>query len=335
MLVRCRKLWDPCLGARSSPSSRFVACGETIATDPGSASGKDAGAGEAGDEHGRDAGEPISTDRGTFAIENEPGPAHLITDGVSLVWSTSEGAVRRCVIADCKPFDVAREQAPIAALAWDGAEPLWAVGADIRRVGTAGPETLAHDDASEIVAFVHAGATSTWTTRSGIAYRLDDGSGWGSRDVPGARGIVGASASQVLFAASGGIYRAGRTLPSDPFVWAAREDVAALATDGAAVFFATGGASGELFSAEAASGTPSPDVKMAGGLHGVVALAVDATSVWAITTSDGAVIRIPRDGGAPAPIASGLLGPRDIAVADGWVFVAETGASRIAWFAKE
>ena len=59
----------------------------------------------------------------------------------------------------------------------------------------------------------------------------------------------------------------------------------------------------------------------------VVGLAVDATHVYWVDGNGGTVSRVPKGGGTPATIASGLDGPRQVAVRGELAFVTVEGAS--------
>jgi hypothetical protein len=105
----------------------------------------------------------------------------------------------------------------------------------------------------------------------------------------------------------------------------------ALALDTELVYYASpeDGGSVRALSRAALVGAPAAPHLLASKVGIATRLAATKHSVWMTSTTTGAVTRIPRTGGAPVTVASGLALPTGIASADGYVYVTCAGDGRI------
>lgn len=105
----------------------------------------------------------------------------------------------------------------------------------------------------------------------------------------------------------------------------------ALALDSELVYYASpaDGGSVRALSRAALVGAPAAPHLLASKVGIATRLAATKHSVWMTSTTTGAVTRIPRAGGAPVTVASGLALPTGIASAGGYVYVACAGDGRI------
>jgi hypothetical protein len=218
-------------------------------------------------------------------------------DSTNVYWtdlgtSSGNGAILQTPIAGGEIITLAFGQAQPIAIAVDEAQVFWIASDDVLAVPIGGGQlTTIATDPLHPAALVDDGTNLYWLDSGNGA----DGAliGWSPASGTATTLAAALSKSQAL------------TFDTDTLYWAT------FASDGA------------IESLPKAGGAMA--ATLASGLGGILALAVDATSVYSTNHFDGTITRTPKTGGLPITLASGFTGLSGLAVDATDLYWTDTG----------
>jgi hypothetical protein len=230
-----------------------------------------------------------------------PNPFAITVDSTNVYWtdlgtSSGNGAILQTPIAGGEIITLAFGQAQPIAIAVDEAQVFWIASDDVLAVPIGGGQlTTIATDPLHPAALVDDGTNLYWLDSGNGA----DGAliGWSPASGTATTLAAALSKSQAL------------TFDTDTLYWAT------FASDGA------------IESLPKAGGAMA--ATLASGLGGILALAVDATSVYSTNHFDGTITRTPKTGGLPITLASGFTGLSGLAVDATDLYWTDTGTGYV------
>jgi hypothetical protein len=278
-------------------------------------------------------------------IGGEQGVVLVAVQADDLYWAVdAEGStiIRTCKLPACSaPETIDTLTDAPAGLAVDDTYVLYAAGGTIASATRSAPHDKRplRSGLPTIPSIARSGASLFYSYASSIDVCLTTtgvcGGGRGLSAQAGALAIDPQGASLFFVLASSEIWRA--PAPSleliSRAVYAGAEIRALAARDGR-LYWLIAGPSGALFATTSSAVDSTPSAALMDDLDEAWALAVDLSNVYVTTYRGGAVHAQPIAGGPARVVASGLAGPKGIALSADALYVAESRAGRILRIAK-
>lgn len=309
----------------------LTCCGSFGSSDADATRPEDAGAPDGDVDGGVDgSADPNAVEE---IAAGEADASEIVVDDAAVYWTVDRaatGTVRaRAHGGSAEVRTLAGGQDHPHALTQFGDELVFAVGSEVRSIvkneRDRTPLTVVTAPFGNPVASVQRVAERYFFNAGSYVHRCDAPAGacatepqyTGTAGV--GRALVVDGAGQTLWFATPTAIKSVTTAFSITEHWASK-DARALAVDETTVYFARDGAAGIWKIARtAAKDAPATPI---GAEHGQAwSLAMDGPAVYFTAIDAGLVVKVPKDGGAPVVLASGLARPKGIAVRADRAFV--------------